>query len=105
MTDIRQHKREVHSYLVGFGLAVVLTVIPFVITATGGLSRAWFDLAIFLAAITQILVHLRYFLHIDLRHTPRENLLALGFTGLLMVIMIGGTLWIMGNLAARMMGT
>ena len=105
MTDLRQHQRDVRTYLIGFGLAVVLTVIPFVITATGGLSRTWFDLAILFAAIVQVLVHLRYFLHINLRHTPRENLLALGFTGLLMVIMIGGTLWIMGNLAARMMGT
>ena len=29
------------------------------------------------SAIIQILVHLNYFLHLDLTHTPRENLLAL----------------------------
>ncbi len=105
MSDVKRHQREVRNYLVGFGLAALLTIIPFAITAAGGLSRTWFDLAILLAAVVQVLVHLRYFLHIDLRHTPRENLLALGFTGVLIVIMIGGTLWIMGNLTSRMMGT
>jgi heme/copper-type cytochrome/quinol oxidase subunit 4 len=31
----------------------------------------------------QVVVHLRYFLHIDLQSTPRENLLALGFAAVL----------------------
>jgi cytochrome o ubiquinol oxidase operon protein cyoD len=48
-------------------------------------------------------VHLRYFLHIDLKSTPRDNLLALAFAAVLICIMIGGTLWIMLDLNARMM--
>ena len=98
-----QRMESAKPYLTGFVLAMVLTIVPFAITAAGGLSRGWFDLSVGLAAVIQVLVHMRYFLHLDLRHTPRENLLALGFTGVLIFLMIGGTLWIMSNLAARMM--
>jgi cytochrome o ubiquinol oxidase operon protein cyoD len=51
-----------------------------------------------------VVVHLRYFLHIDLQSTPRENLLALAFAGVLIFLMVGGTLWIMLDLNARMTG-
>jgi cytochrome o ubiquinol oxidase operon protein cyoD len=50
-----------------------------------------------------VLVHLRYFLHLDLKRTPRENLLALAFAALLIFLMVGGTLWIMFDLHYRMM--
>jgi hypothetical protein len=39
---------------------------------------------------------------LDLTHTPRENLLTLCFAALLIVIMIGGSLWIMFDLHHRM---
>jgi hypothetical protein len=42
------------------------------------------------------------FLHIDLATTPRENLLALAFAAVLIFLMVGGTLWIMLGLNARM---
>jgi cytochrome o ubiquinol oxidase operon protein cyoD len=47
-------------------------------------------------------VHLRYFLHLDLRATPRENLLAIVFAAILIVIMVGGSFWIMLDLHHRM---
>jgi cytochrome o ubiquinol oxidase operon protein cyoD len=47
-------------------------------------------------------VHLKYFLHLSLTETPRENLLALCFAALLVFIMIGGSLWIMFDLHHRM---
>jgi cytochrome o ubiquinol oxidase operon protein cyoD len=55
------------------------------------------------AAVLQILVHLRFFLRLDAAEAPRETLLALGFAGLLIVIMVGGSLWIMFDLHQRMM--
>lgn len=89
-------------YLTGFCLALVLTVIPFGLVAADLLPRPTMLIVIFIAAIIQILVHLRYFLHLDLTTTPRENLLAIAFASLLIVIMIGGSLWIMFDLNHRM---
>ena len=50
----------------------------------------------------QILVHLRFFLHLNFTTTPRENLLAIAFTAVLLCIMVGGSLWIMIDLHTRM---
>ena len=93
---------ELRSYLIGFGLALLLTAVPFGLVAFELLPRTATLIAIFVAAIVQILVHLRYFLHLDFNETPRENLLAIAFAALLILIMIGGSLWIMFDLNARM---
>ena len=91
------------SYLVGFVLAVVLTAIPFWVVWTHALPPSRTMMVIAGAAILQILVHLRFFLHIDFSSTPRENIVALAFTAVLILIMVGGSLWIMVDLHQRMM--
>jgi cytochrome o ubiquinol oxidase operon protein cyoD len=88
-------------YLVGFALALALTVIPFAIVYWSLLSAGAALAVIALAAIMQIVVQLRYFLHIDFRRTPRENLMALFFAGFLILVMVGGSLWIMFDLHYR----
>jgi len=90
------------TYLVGFVLAVILTAIPFVVVAQHLLPPASAMLLIAIAAVLQILVHLRFFLHLNLATTPRENLLAISFTAVLIFIMVGGSLWVMFDLARRM---
>ena len=93
---------ELRHYLIGFGLALLLTAVPFAAVAFELLPRAATLIVIFIAAIIQIIVHLRFFLHLDLTETPRENLLAIAFAALLILIMIGGSLWIMFDLNSRM---
>jgi cytochrome o ubiquinol oxidase operon protein cyoD len=90
------------SYLVGFVLAVILTAIPFVVVAKHMLSPANAMLLIAITAVLQILVHLRFFLHLNLTTTPRENLLAIAFTAVLIFLMVGGSFWIMIDLYRRM---
>jgi cytochrome o ubiquinol oxidase operon protein cyoD len=91
------------SYLTGFVAALLLTALPFGLVATGILAPTATLVVIGLLAVVQILVHLRYFLHLDLRSSPPENLLAIAFAAVLIFIMIGGSLWIMLDLHARMM--
>lgn len=91
------------SYATGFVLAVILTVIPFGLVATHALAPLATLVVVAVLALVQVLVHLRYFLHLDLATSPRENLLALSFAALLILIMIGGSLWIMLDLHQRMM--
>ena len=55
------------------------------------------------AALLQMLVHLRFFLHLDTSPAGRGNLLSLVFTALILFLFIGGSLWIMFNLDYRMM--
>ena len=67
---------ELRTYLIGFALALVLTTIPFGLVYFGTLSASWTIASIAVAAVVQIIVHLRFFLHIDFRHTPGENIFA-----------------------------
>lgn len=98
-----ENSHSLKTYLVGFGLAVVLTVIPFGLVWTGALPSMTTLVLIFAAALAQVLVHLYFFLHLNFRSTPTENLLALAFVAIIILIMVGGSIWIMFDLHHRMM--
>ena len=92
------------SYGTGFILSIILTAIAFGLAMQGGsLSRGVVFVGIFGAATVQILVHLHYFLHLDTSSKARWNVLALVLTVLIMILFVGGSLWIMSNLNYRMM--
>jgi cytochrome o ubiquinol oxidase operon protein cyoD len=99
-----EHQGSLLGYSVGFILSALLTAIPFGLVMTGILPRAGTLVGIFAAAVVQILVHLRFFLHMDGSSEERWNLMTFLFTALVMAIFIGGTLWIMLDLSYRMMG-
>lgn len=96
---------RLRSYLIGFVLALILTALPFglVMFGRGDFPHGFYLGALALAALMQILVHLHCFLHLDRSSDQGWNLLAVAFTVLIIAIMLGGTLWIMLELHARMM--
>ncbi len=94
--------RECRAYIWGFGLAILLTAGSFGLVAFADLPAAALFPALGLLALAQIIVHLRFFLHIDLSRSKREDLQLILFTGLLILIMVGGSLWIMQDLDGRM---
>jgi cytochrome o ubiquinol oxidase subunit IV len=91
------------SYLTGFVLALILTAVPFAVVMRGTVSSAAALAVICVAGTVQILVHLHYFLHLDTSSASRWNVLAMIFTLLIMILFVGGTLWIMYTLNYRMM--
>ncbi len=96
---------RLRTYLIGFSLALFLTVMPFclVIFSRDDFPHDFILGALALAAVVQILVHLHFFLHLDRSSEQSWNVLALLFTVLIIGIMLGGTLWIMFDLHGRMM--
>ena len=85
-------ERTLKPYLIGLVLALILTVIAFGLVAFDTLPRETTLAIIAGLAVIQILVHLRFFLHIDFKTTPRENLVALA----LAIVLLGigfGPLW------------
>jgi len=91
------------SYLTGFILSLIWTAIPFSLVMSGAWSPQATLAGIFGAGVVQILVHLHYFLHLDASSAARWNVAALVFTILIMILFVGGTLWIMWTLNYRMM--
>ncbi|WP_299481419.1 cytochrome o ubiquinol oxidase subunit IV [uncultured Roseibium sp.] len=96
-------ERNLSTYLTGFALAVILTAIPFALVWGGLLTGPAVYVVIAVAAVIQVLVHLVFFLHLNLKSTPAENLFFLVFAAVLIFIMVGGSLWIMMDLHHRMM--
>lgn len=92
------------SYLVGFGLSVILTAVPFWLVmsrpiANPGLIAAF----VIVFAALQILVHTICFLHVNSQAEGGWTLMAYLFTGVLLLITIAGSLWIMYHLNSNMM--
>ena len=54
-------------------------------------------------AIAQMGVHLVFFLHVTTGPDNANNVLALAFGSLIVLLIMGGSLWIMNNLGHMMM--
>ena len=60
-------------------------------------------MALVVLAVAQMGVHLVFFLHITTGPDNTNNVLALAFGVLIVVLVIGGSIWIMGHLNHNMM--
>ena len=97
------HGTTIKGYLVGFILALVLTVIPFVMVMNGGASKQVLSLIICSLAAIQMFVHVVFFLHLDRSSAQRLNVQSGIFTVLLIGVIVLGSFWVMHNLAVNMM--
>ena len=93
---------SVRFYLVGLALAAALTAGSFWISSTGLIYGPGVPVALIVFALAQIGVHLVFFLHLTTAPDNVNNALALAFGMLVVVLLIGGTLWIMMHMNANM---
>jgi cytochrome o ubiquinol oxidase operon protein cyoD len=96
-----EHARELRQYLWEYGLAILLTLLPFALVHWAALREYGLYVAIGSCALAQIIVHFRCFLHIDPPRQNTDDLHLILFTSLLLFFMIAGTIWILSSLAAR----
>jgi cytochrome o ubiquinol oxidase operon protein cyoD len=95
--------QRVLGYVVGLGLAILLTITSFFIAGTDLVWQPSIPVALVVLAIAQMGVHLVFFLHITTGRDNTNNVMALAFGVLIVVLVIGGSLWIMANLNHNMM--
>ena len=91
------------TYLIGLGLAVLLTVVSFFIARTTLVWQPSIPVALAVLAVAQMGVHLVYFLHITTGPDNTNNVLALAFGVLIVLLILTGSLWIMGHMNHNMM--
>lgn len=94
---------NIKSYLIGFILSIILTIIPFIVVIDNSASYVTILTIVISMAIMQVLVHLIYFMHITTSSEECWNLVALVFTTIVIGILVAGSLWIMYNLNINMM--
>ncbi|MEA4858400.1 cytochrome o ubiquinol oxidase subunit IV [Solidesulfovibrio sp.] len=93
---------SLRSYGVGFALSILLTAVSFGLVMTGTLPRGVAIVCLFAAAIAQMLVQLRFFLHLDRSSAMYWNVMSLLFTFFIIFLFVGGSIWIMYGLHYRM---
>ena len=94
------------TYQIGFVLSIVLTLVAFFVVLRPGFFRMGSGavVATILAlAVVQLVVQMFFFLHIGSESGPRWNLAVFISTISIVLIIIAGSLWIMGHLNYNMM--
>jgi cytochrome o ubiquinol oxidase operon protein cyoD len=94
---------RVLGYLTGLGLAVLLTATSFFVAGTSLVWEPSIPVALVVLAIAQMGVHVVFFLHITTGADNTNNVLALAFGILIVMLVMTGSLWIMANLNHNMM--
>jgi cytochrome o ubiquinol oxidase operon protein cyoD len=99
-----QHSHgSVRSYVIGLIFSLVLTAIPFAVVMTGDFSTLATVLTIVVTAVFQVAVQLVLFMHLNAKADEGWKLVALVFTVAILILIVGGSIWIMRQLHANMM--
>lgn len=93
----------VNSYVTGFILSLLLTVLPYYLVVSNQFSTQTVVIGVVVLAVLQLLVQLVYFLHLNTRSERGWNFQAFIFMLLIVFILVAGSLWIMYNLRMNMM--
>ena len=93
---------ETLSYIVGLGLALLLTGVSFWVASTSSLWGPGVAVGLVVLAVAQMGVHLVFFLHITSGPDNANNVLALAFGVLIVLLVMIGTIWIMAHMNANM---
>jgi cytochrome o ubiquinol oxidase operon protein cyoD len=101
--DGREIAEGLRGYLVGLALATLITVVAFFVANTTLVWTPSIPIALFVLAVAQMGVHLVFFLHITTGADNVNNVLALAFGVLIVMLLIVGSLWIMYHLNNNMM--
>jgi cytochrome o ubiquinol oxidase operon protein cyoD len=96
--------RAIRGYLVGLVLAALLTCVSFFIATSSALVwQPSIPIALSVLALAQMGVHLVFFLHITSGPDSVNNVMALAFGLLIVMLLVFGSLWIMTHLDHNVM--
>jgi cytochrome o ubiquinol oxidase operon protein cyoD len=101
--DGQEPAESVGSYLIGLGLATLLTIVSFIVARTTLVWEPSIPVALVVLAIAQMGVHLVFFIHITTGPDNVNNVMALAFGVLIVLLVLVGSLWIMTQMNHNMM--
>jgi cytochrome o ubiquinol oxidase operon protein cyoD len=93
------------SYTTGLVLSLALTLTSFGVIMSSAVPHRLRLAAIVVLCVAQLLVQLVYFLHMGSHPDQRANSAIFACTGLLIAIVVAGSLWVMHNANVNMMPT
>ena len=96
-------RNQLVGYLVGLGLALLLTATSFFVVSTDLVWQPSIPIAIIVLAIAQMGVHLVFFLHVNSSPDSVNTVLALAFGIFVVGLVVFGSMIIMANLNDHML--
>ncbi len=104
MLDIENKRnRDFHFPIWGYLISAALVFAAYYLATKANLASWALIFTIVGIATIQACVQLFLFLHIGIESKPRWGIMTTLFTVLVLVIIFGGTLWIMRNLSYNLM--
>lgn len=101
--DFGTGKKTLPIYVTGIILCVILTVIPFYLVMQPMFSKATTIAWLYIAATAQLFVQIKCFLRLQYKSEQgKANIMTFLFTGVILAVVIGGSLWIMLHLNYNM---
>lgn len=101
------HRQASHgtfaSYTIGFIVCLVLTGLSFGAVMSGLVPHDRVLPTIVVLAVVQLIVQLVLFLHLGSAPDQRNNTVIFVLTGMLIAIIVAGSLWVMHNANTNMM--
>ncbi len=107
MNNLPHVYQEMHgtlrSYLIGFALSIILTLIAYFFVVEHVFSNHIIDYVLAALCIVQVVIQLVFFLHLGNESKPYWNFIVFSFMLSVILILVIGSLWIMYNLNYRTM--
>jgi cytochrome o ubiquinol oxidase subunit IV len=91
------------AYGIGLALAVLLTAVSFYISDSDLVWQPSIPVALVVLAIAQMGIHVVFFLHITTGPENTNNVMALFFGVLVVLLIVAGSVWIMSHMNHNMM--
>jgi cytochrome o ubiquinol oxidase operon protein cyoD len=107
----KMFERTLTTYVIGFAASVVLTLVAYWLVVGRGIPAlagvsSW-GVAAFIAilAVVQFVAQLYFFMHLRVQTRPRWRFAVFLFMITVILILVGGSIWIMASLSGRMQMT
>lgn len=91
------------SLALGFSLSVVLTVAAYMLVVTEQFDKNLATAAVLGLAVIQVIAQLVFFFHLGRENKPRWNMTVFYFMLVFLVVLVGGSIWVMHSLNYNMM--
>jgi cytochrome o ubiquinol oxidase operon protein cyoD len=90
------------SYVTGYIFSIYLTFAAYLMVYNHLFSNIVLTTVIVILALVQFIIQVVFFLHLGRETKPRWKLAVMLFMIMVVLILVGGSLWIMSNLNVRM---
>ncbi len=102
MDDRKSFLKKQRSYTIGYSIAALLTLFVYSIVMAQLWAATTIAVVALVAAVLQLVVQTKFFLHLKFRVRGAWQLYSYLFTWLMLTIVVVGSLWVMMNLNYNM---